>query len=58
MEFKGGKIGINYVDALVDIGTEWNLKVLLFSVVGGVMRVDIGTEWNLKIPKINMPKSA
>ena len=42
----------------VDIGTEWNLKVLLFSVVVGVMRVDIGTEWNLKIPKINMPKSA
>ena len=35
--------------ALVDIGTEWNLKEEWEQITEWVNSVDIGTEWNLKL---------
>ncbi len=49
MEFKGlwrWRLCINA--HLVDIGTEWNLKMLKQEKKTNGRRVDIGTEWNLK----------
>ena len=34
----------------VDIGTEWNLKVVEVQARYNTVFVDIGTEWNLKFP--------
>ena len=36
----------------VDIGTEWNLKVVRVNVNRVRPLVDIGTEWNLKVQGI------
>ncbi len=33
----------------VDIGTEWNLKLMSTGMMINPTTVDIGTEWNLKI---------
>ncbi len=56
MEFKGRSCMLLISSVFVDIGTEWNLKLLQVWHVALLVMVDIGTEWNLK--KINMPKSA
>ncbi len=49
VEFKGGQAGTRLdVWQGVDIGTEWNLKVLCKLYKPMTVMVDIGTEWNLK----------
>ena len=48
MEFKGTHKEPGKLRSLVDIGTEWNLKVIPSTLPVDVYCVDIGTEWNLK----------
>ena len=48
MEFKAFN-GRNFLFVLmVDIGTEWNLKIIDEVFKTTIELVDIGTEWNLK----------
>ena len=49
MEFKGQTGVVRAVHILVDIGTEWNLKLHSSSRKRQGHPVDIGTEWNLKL---------
>ena len=60
MEFKVFRTFGKSSDFIVDIGTEWNLKIITTREVGNQTTVDIGTEWNLKIlmPRIFFPFSS
>ena len=55
MEFKEFSYNQAAADEMVDIGTEWNLKICAYLLMVRQSEVDIGTEWNLKTEKQFIP---